>query len=115
MEIDRDTYMKFKHAYVVGGVNGSNITLLDPHGKVVDGEERRKLYSPVLVALLEGFYSQLAILEEELVASDYTGFSVAIREKLEGSIVTLDGIEDKVEGKAGKGYRRIEKKLETDK
>ncbi|MFK7796324.1 MAG: C2 family cysteine protease [Aureispira sp.] len=87
MEISAGVYMKFNHAYVVGGVEKQKVVLLDPHG---DSNGKDKLfYSKILSQKIENLYSQLNFLEEELVNSNYDAFSMDIKNKITDSFLQL--------------------------
>lgn len=89
IKIDKDTYMKFKHAYVVGGADAAQVTLLDPHGDTVADGESEKQYSSTLFSLVQDFYKQMTNLEQELVTSNYNSFSITVGEHLNRSIEEL--------------------------
>ncbi len=87
IEVSAGVFMKFKHSYVVGGVDAQEIKLLDPHGDV-DGVDE-KIYNPDLATIVKEFYNHLIALEEELKNSEYTSFSVLTRNNVDTSIDLL--------------------------
>ncbi|MGH1336483.1 MAG: C2 family cysteine protease [Aureispira sp.] len=73
MEISPDVYMKFQHAYVLGGVNQLGVKLLDPHGKIEKAD--KNFYTHELVKNISELNKQLDLLTRELKESNYSSFS----------------------------------------
>jgi hypothetical protein len=90
IKLAKDVYMKFKHAYVVGGVDENEVILFDPHGSTQADGKTEKQYSSTLFKLMQSYYEQIDLLKKELVASNYTGFSTDISVKIDSSYLLLD-------------------------
>ena len=125
IEVSAGVFMKFKHSYVVGSANAQEVLLLDPHGDIDSDGKNDTLYSPDLVTIVNDFYTYLTTLEKELKASEYSSFSVVIRDKMHTSMTLLDKQKDKVPRttkpileelrKSGEGLNNKEKLVkETD-
>ncbi|MFK7796326.1 MAG: hypothetical protein AB8E82_02655 [Aureispira sp.] len=88
MELENDVYMKFNHAYVVGGCNESKIQLLDPHGDNIMKDQQT--YSPLLNDNMKELRDLLKSLKLEMEESNYSSFSVKTKQALDKVFANLE-------------------------
>ncbi|MFK7796328.1 MAG: hypothetical protein AB8E82_02665 [Aureispira sp.] len=88
MEISAGVYMKFNHAYVVGGCSESEVELLDPHG---DNEaENIKIHIPILAKNINLLYECIEEIQDELKASNCSTFSNKTKKSFDDILLSLE-------------------------